>query len=514
MKSSVEIYHLLLVMLCIMAFNQACTNLDEKVYSTITEDNFFQTEEQLIAAFGAAYTNLYSGMANKYGIISVQGSPSDEMVTPTRGGDWEDGGEWVRVHTHNFDNADGIFNTVWNFIFGGVGTCNKLIATFQEVDSDLADNAIAELRGLRALYYYWAIDMFGNVPIVDSFADVENPPTKTRQEVYDFLVKELNEISPLLTKEVNSNTYGRVTYWVAQAILAKVYLNAEVYTGTAQWDLASATCDTIINSGMFNLSSDFFSNFTEEPISSSEILMAVPYDRDKALGNNLHYMSLHYQNQQTYGFDGQPWNGFCSLQEFYESFEDDDVRKGSFLEGQQYDKDGNVLKDALYEKFNPDNPTAPKDPDGEKLVFTPKINQLSPGCLRQAGVRIGKYEFQEGVDSDLDTDVPIFRYADILLMKGEALMRAGKGGEGLPYVNEVRARAGVSDFSELTEENMLAERGREFFAEGHRRSDLIRFGKFNDTWWEKDASGEHTKLFPIPFQQMQANPNLKQNDGY
>ena len=115
----------------------------------------------------------------------------------------------------------------------------------------------------------------------------------------------------------------------------------------------------------------------------------------------------------------------------------------------------------------------------------------------------------------MNNDFAIFRYADVLLMKAEARWRLNPGdGEALMLVNQIRARAGLEPFVTLTAENLLAERGREFFAEAMRRSDLIRFGKWGEPWWEKDASDPIREIFPIPEVQLQENPNLRQNPGY
>jgi hypothetical protein len=141
---------------------------------------------------------------------------------------------------------------------------------------------------------------------------------------------------------------------------------------------------------------------------------------------------------------------------------------------------------------------------------------LEPKCLRQAGTRVAKFPFIKGSDRYTSNDFPIFRYADVLLMKAEALMRSGGDiGLALSLVNEVRARANATPLTELTYENLLAERGRELYAEGFRRSDMIRFGVFLNERWEKpEVSPSYTELWPIPESQIQANPNLVQNDGY
>jgi len=204
------------------------------------------------------------------------------------------------------------------------------------------------------------------------------------------------------------------------------------------------------------------------------------------------------------------------LEEFYNSYDDTDVRKGkwgdqktrgNFIAGPQYFSNG---KDQLMDSGAED-----ADPDGPGVVFTPEINEHFPNALRQAGVRIGKYEFKNGGRPDLSNDFPIFRYGDVVLMKAEALWRQDAGSaEALALVNQIRERAGVASLGALTAEDLLAERGREMFYENHRRTDLIRFGRYNDAWDFKPASDPSKNIFPIPRAALDANPNLAQNPGY
>ena len=154
------------------------------------------------------------------------------------------------------------------------------------------------------------------------------------------------------------------------------------------------------------------------------------------------------------------------------------------------------------------------DFDGPPVTFTPEINEIYPQGLRQAGARIAKYEFEVGGTQHMSNDFVIFRLGDIILSLAEAKFRLGETGEALILVNNIRERAGVDPYGALTLDLLLAERGREMYVEMTRRQDLIRFGKFNDAWWEKEASDTHYNLFPIPKPQIDANQNLKQNPGY
>lgn len=485
------------------AFTMSCTNLDEELFSEVTTDTFFQTDEEFVAALGAAYTNLYGYMGN-WNVFPLQEVTSDEMVVPTRGADWDDGGKWRRLHTHEWTTNDPEVGNGWTVPFGGISTCNRLIEQFEEIPSEGSDAFIAELKALRGFYYYLLIDLYGNVPIVTNFSTAEtNPNTSSRSEVYNFIESELTSAAPLVTKDVGGAAYARANYYTVQATLAKLYLNAGVYTGTDQYAKASAACDEIINSGRFSLAGNYADNFVTENQGSPEFIFAIPYDEVNATGFNMPQMTLHYGSQATFNLAQQPWNGFCSLEEFYNSYEDGDVRKtNNFIVGPQFTSAGAPVTDG-----------SATDPDGEQLNFTPSLNSLT-AAFRQDGARVGKFEFKLGAQPDLSNDFAIFRYADVLLMKAEAEFRLGNTGVALTLVNQVRERAGVAPFTTLTEENLLAERGREMFSEAWRRSDLIRFGKFNDAWWEKAVSAPTRNVFPIPAQQLDANPNLAQNPGY
>lgn len=515
---------ILLIILFTGLVQQSCTKLEEEVYSDYTGDLFFSNPDNLIYAFGVAYTNLYQVAGHKFGLIGMDAG-TDILVVPQRGGDWFDGGEWHRWHRHTWTASEGYVSRWWNVVYYGINTCNRLILQFEPLDPETAEPAIAELRALRALYYYWLIDIFGNVPIQDRFdvpADFK-PATNTRKEVYDFIESELLDVMDDLSKETGLQYYGRINYYTAQMILAKLYINAEVYTGTPQMEKAMAAVDEIINSGKYSLSADFFDNFKADASNSTEVILGVAFDQINAAAFEVHLFTLHYSLAAVYKFEDNCWNGLSFQEAFFNSFEENDLRRKGLLFGPQYDAEGNQVEDPSYEKKDFTNPDKPFDPDGPGLNLTPYINMLEPSCLRQCGARVAKFPFIEGSDRYTSNDFPIFRYADVLLMKAELLLLQGDAGGALNYVNEVRSRAGVDGLTQLTFEDLLAERGRELYAEGHRRSDLIRFsgngysttGIYYAPRWEKpDQSPEYTKLWPIPQSAISVNPNLIQNPGY
>lgn len=506
---------------------QSCTNLDEELYSEVTNENFFKTEEEFIAALGRAYAS-FGGLGNHSNLWSINEISSDELVIATKGGDWYDGGVLIQLHQHEYTPDNGFFNNTWGFLYGGVTTCNRLILQFSELGTPEAEAFIAELRAVRALWYYWLLDSFGNVPIVTDFTDLTPPSTSTRQEVYDFVESELNDVMDLLPTERNGSTYGRITRWAALAIRCKLYLNAEVYTGTAQWQKAADDAEEIINDGPYSLEAVYRDNFIIENEGSSENIFVYPYDKVFSKGFNWPMMNLHYASQSVYNFTAQPWNGYATVEEFYNSYIDpaqnpgpqgdvwaglaqapstgtQDERLSNFIVGPQYNPDGTRAVDPGFEGA---------DPDGAPLTFTPEINEIYPNSLRQAGARVGKYEYEQGGTDNMSNDFVIFRLGDIILSLAEAKFNLGNTAEALVLLNSIRTRAGVDEFDTITADLILAERGREMFAEMTRRQDLIRFGKFGDAWWEKDVSDAHYELFPIPQAQLNANENLDQNPGY
>jgi starch-binding outer membrane protein, SusD/RagB family len=530
----------------LLFFTQSCTNLDEELYSDLASENFFKTDEEFVAALGAAYS-AFGGLGNHFGLWTMNELASDELVITTKGGDWYDGGVLIQLHEHKYTIDNPIVNNTWGWLYGGVNTSNRLIYQFEQLaesdptKAEQAEKFIAELRGLRALWYYWLVDSFGNVPLVTDFTDIELPATTPRAQVYAFVESELTDVIDLLPDEKDASTYGRMTKWVALAVRAKLYLNAEVYTGTAQWQKAADDAKAIIDGGKFNLETSYASNFAVENSASNENIFVYPYDKVFAGGFNWPMMTLHYASQGVYNFTAQPWNGYSTVEEFYNSYIDpaqnpgpqgpvwkglavdadndripDDIgtvdqRLTNFVVGPQYQQDGTRATDPGFEGAS----SAAPDPDGAPLTFTPKVNELYPNGWRQGGARIGKYAYEIGGTPNMSNDFVVFRYADILLVRAEALWRLSSGStEALALVNQVRERAGVDPYTSLTADNLLAERGREMFAEMNRRQDLIRFDQFNDAWWEKDASAETYNLFPIPKAQRDVNNKLTQNPGY
>lgn len=477
----------------------ACQEPEQEIFTGYTAEELATSDNPALIDVlkASAYQRIIGTWGGHNSLWSMHEVASDEGVIAQKGGDWFDGGLWLRMHRHEYNPQEGAINNGWNYCYTAIGDINLLLLQYPDVAA-----LGAELRVLRALVYLWLIDAWGNVPIILETEDDPTPNTASRAEVFAFIESSINDNLALLSTD---NTKTTLNYWSAKMILAKLYLNAEVYIGAQRYSDAELALNDIINNGPFSLESNFFANFSTNNGGSSENILTLPYDQDNAGGFNLAQMTGHYLTQATFDLQEQPWNGYASLEEFYNAYDDNDTRKAGFLAGPQFSSTGARLEDASFEAA---------DPDGAPLTFTPEINMLEPDALRQSGVRFGKFEFQSGAASSLSNDFPIFRYGDALLMRAEIELRKGNSAGALDYVNQIRGRAGADPLSVIDMDILLAERGREMFSEGWRRSDLIRFGKYNDAWWEKAASDPFRNIFPIPQQQIDANPDLIQNPGY
>lgn len=507
-----------------LVVGSSCTNLDEEIKDSFTtritptnqgvgvkiNTNKATPSDGLAGAFN----RVLNGTANHGSYFAVQEISTDEAVITQKGGDWFDGGIWLDMHKHNFTPVVGGINGAWGDIYGGIFQCNDLLNPAAPAPAPSAANQ-AQLRTLRAYFYWKLMDMFGRVKIVT--APGVDVPQATRAQLYDFIVAELTAVLPTLP--AGKQEYGRLSQGAANALLARVYLNSSVYKGLsdatyiAELDKAIAAADAVINSpAAYSLSADYAKVFSPDNVENVEHIFVAPFDEATGEGMNIAQMTLHYPSQLTFKLQAQPWNGYSTLEEFYNSYEATDKRRANnFIVGLQKDLEGNPILDLAFDKA---------DTDGAEINYTPKINQLAPGGSRQAGARFGKFSFKLGQAPNMDNDYPLLRFGEVLLNKAEALWRKDNGdAAALTLVNQLRTRAGVSALPSLTAGNFLAERGRELFIEGLRRPDLIRFGVWGDAWWEKPAGGNPNKaLMPIPAEQMiaaDASVNkLTQNPGY
>jgi len=505
-----KLHWLMPLLLSTLAF-WSCTNLDETPFSAVTPENFYNTEEELVSAVMPVYANLRDYTFGDY--MFLQEHSSDEIFVPQRGGDWGDGGIWREVHDHKWTPTHGFVGGAWVSAYRGVAFANSVLENLQTSPSQspLKPVFTAEVRVLRAFYYWWLVDLYGGVPIVTTATiDPKNPPKpNTRQEGFDFIVSEIKAALPSLENTFGGGNYGRITKGAANALLATVYLNAEVYTGAPKWSESIAACDAVINSGSYKLLStyaDVFKLANEGP-NNTETIWIVGHKPLDGVGFFRFMATLHY-NQ----LPQNPWNGFSVLADFYNKYDTTDARFKHMLVGPQFVLAGpNAGQPAL-------------DRQGNRLVFTPGSPIV--GATEGNGVRILKWTVDPAQNGgNAGNDLAIFRYSHILLTKAEALNELnGPSQASIDLINQVRARCfepdkpiALSGFSTKValRERLLNERGFELLWESFRRQDLIRTNHFLEPWTLKAASdGAHRKLYPVPQSQLDANPNLRQNPGY
>jgi hypothetical protein len=492
--------------------SQSCTKLDKKIYSVEPVGNFYQTPDQIKAGVAPAYIALQAIPDGN--VMQMNEITSDEIVVPTRGNDWYDGGQWQGLWLHKF-KPDVFVDGGWADLNNGIGQVNFTLNILNGLPSKPSNYSavVAELKVLRAYFFFQFMDMFGNVPIVTDFnTDPSKVIQKSRAEVYAFLETELTTNVPLLSTNVDKTTYGRVTQYAGYMLLAKLYMNAEVYTGTAQWAKAITALNSVINSGKYILQPNYFDNFSNNNEGSTENILVTPFDKVHIGGMNWEMQTLHYSNNLTYGLTGQPWNGFCSTADVLNKYDASDSRKAQYLVGQQYAADG---------------VTPLTDPQANlPVIFDPNVTSISDasGAFRMAGARNVKYHPESGTAGNQSNDMVIFRLADAYLMRAEASWHTSDVATALIDVNKVRARAGVAAWTaaDLTPDNILAERSRELGWEGWRRNDLIRFEVATGNHYftgirtpaKTDDGTKNTFLFPIPSPELISNPNLHQNPGY
>lgn len=556
----------LLVMMGLSLSGLRCTKLDSKVYSQIVNENFWQTPAQIAAGKIPAYAAL-QGLGANSGIYWENELSTDEMITPTRGGDWGDGGMWTNIWNHTEAPDGGTINWAWGDIYNGVGKCNYIIYTLNSLDPAPAtlEADVAEMKVLRSYFYYHALDLFGNVPYVTNFKqDPTTVATIPREQVYDSLVAVLTEALPALSTAKDITTYGKVNKYFAHSILAKLYLNAEIYTGTPRWAECIAQCEAIQAAG-YTLMDNYFDNFRDlVQETSTENIFVVPLKAGivpAGGGNYINVSSIMANNANyTFGQLGMGNNGMSTTKPFYDFYDTtavyetrvvdgntnvyktfNDQRTGQFLRGQQYVKGINYPphQNILFKSSNTDTVGIGTPKPGALMIFDDQsglplsyfdtmylISNPAP-YFRLAGLRNIKYWPEPGgnVGDNISNDVPLFRYADILLMKAEAEVRLNVNLEdALASVNAVRRRAysGRTGYdwepSDLTLDNLYAERARELAWEMVRRQDMIRFGHFLKARTipvkAADNPDKHTYLLPIPAPVILSNPKIEQNPGY
>ncbi len=488
-----------IVMVCTLLFGivfSGCTDLEvefnDSYYVEQTDEGF--TKVDVEAVLISAYSRLNSIVGSSFsGVSGLNEQTSDELMIPTRATDWGNGGVHRLLHAHNWDAAHNDILSVWNDLNVGVYYCNQILA------SNPTTLQAAEAKTIRAYLMYHLIDLFGQVPFreVDQGVD-EDPAVWNRSEAFDFAVGELEAVMNDLPDggpDVEDPT--KMSKAFVHALLAKFYINKAVYKSAnpagpytfeaADMNKVVAHCDAVQSYG-YELEENYFDNFNKNS-RKEKILTFTKWWNGMWIWPQLH-------NSQG------GWNGATTLGSFYDKFETNDKRlfyspdggRGfGLLEGLQTKSDGSTYLNR----------------SGEPLVFTKEV--LLTGNADFEGIRVLKY------DPNSDDGFVLMRYADIRLLKAEAILRgatATNGETAESIVNELRTIRGASNTT-VNLEMLLDERGRELYWEGIRRSDQVRFGTFSTTTWEfKDVTDDNLVLFPIPNLAVESNPNFTQNPGY
>lgn len=524
---------LIVFSLAMLSFNTACLNdLDTAPKYETSLENLLATDPNAVEGLVAKiYASLSMSSANGPGQADISGPDQGETVF-LRGiinlqdftadgmkNRWGDNGLDQLTTTSNWTSSNKFFAYLYNRVYYTVPQANNLISVLKNVNHPQKDQYISELRFLRALSYYYMIDGFGKGVLVteDDLGTTTPKPQASRQELFNFVEKELKEIEPLISQNAG---YGHANKATVQMLLAKLYLNAQVYTGTARYNDAATYTNKVINDGGYTLDSKFVKLFSTDNNSSTEIIFPLIAD---AVGTESYGNTTYVINGGTggapptikasdLGLTGDGWGGHRSTKAWYGLFggsltdynsgsqaalasSNDDRAKLFFMTGHNYDMNDYKIW-----------------ADGYPSIKYRNLNSSGTGSISNFS----------------GTDFPLFRLADAYLMYAECALRGASGAnlaQALTYVNQVRTRSNATSVStsDLTLDFILAERARELNLEGHRRTDLIRFGKFTGStyvWpWKggvKDGTGipAYYNLFPIPASAINANPNLTQNPGY
>jgi starch-binding outer membrane protein, SusD/RagB family len=490
---------LYVIMFAVTAPFMGCTDLEEGIYGQQVADEFYATDAGINAALASVYNEVRGDWGGKgiagadRGWYDLNETSTDEMMLPTRAdGAWDDNGIWRAMYTHTWTGSQEFIGNTWNWLYRSIFKANLAIELLEKAKANEA--RIAEARVLRAYFYYMLMDGWGSVPFyTENNLTVDQIPQKSRIEIFNFVVSELEENAPKLPGTKGGQFYGRFNKWAAYTLLSKIYLNGQVYTGQTHWTKAINAADKVINEGGFTLDPTLYNNAGKEAIfgstlNSQEVILAVYVNALNAPRNIIGIRSLAGPHG-TALFGISTWNGATVHQDFVNSYTDADKRKAQWLVGPQ--------------------------PGG--VDYSLNINSLTSAGIT-AGARNAKFLPVAPLDGSgsASNDFPVFRYSDVLLMKAEALLRSsGSESEARRLLNQVRNRAGLPDLvGTVTLTEIYNERGRELAWEGHRRQDMIRFGTYTNARAFKAQSADKYKLFPIPAEAIANNSTLVQNPGY
>lgn len=518
--------------------------LTEDPRDQLYEDDIYNNANNIYINAVAVLYNYIGGSADSEGLqgtcrglYDYNTLTTDEAMIPIRGGDWYDGGLWENMYQHKWNPNDLPLYNTWKYLYKVIVLSNKSLSVIDKYSHHLTIEQKtayeAEVRAIRALFYYYIIDMYGRVPLVTSYEQAQNEVLQSeRSEVFRFIVNELQEVMNLLPNERSNkmgNYYGRVTTPVVHFLLAKLALNAEIYCddnwtdGVPQngkeifftvdgeqlnaWQTCIRYCDKLAEAG-YQLEGDYSYNFAVHNENSNENIFTIPLDKNLYAAQFWYlFRSRHYNHGGALG--GSSENGTSANISTVLAY------------GYGTDKVDTRFEKNFYAGIvEVDGKTIMMD-NGKPLEYHPlelKLNLTGSPYVKTAGARMAKYEVDRTSHSDgrqPDNDIVLFRYADALLMKAEAKTRNGE--DGSLELNEVRNRVGMP-YRKATLENILEERLLELVWEGWRRQDLVRFGLYHKSYDQRiqlpDEGNGYTTVFPIPQKSIDLNPKLKQNVGY
>jgi len=536
----------------------ACHKLAVTANSEYTPDVFPTTATQLQSLIGPIYTQLRNNYAVDYWF--VQECSTDEAILPAYGGNWYDGNKYQELHRHTWTKDNAWVNSAYSYAATSVGLCNQIYSIIKAnaPEGDAKNSSLAEIRTMRGLAYWMLMDMFGTVALDTTYPSAEMHANATRVQIFNYIESELKASIPYLKTATGAATYGLATKWMAYSLLAKMYINAEVYTGTPRYNDCIAACDTIIKSGKFGIEArtSYLNQFapTNGP-SMKEFVFAIPFDPTTSTGYLFHgRYDLNRNEGMLYNYAGstvggnvdpiinttkgngllnsQPSGPRATLSSYLNYFLEDpnDIRLKQWVYGPQYWPDGNPIMVSTtkkgYDQFytGSDGGTAITYPlvidTAITLRYNPALFDVGNDEIAwNRGARnIKFYPDANSVTRNQNNDAPVFRYSDILLMKAEAILRGGTasmGQDALTLVNMVRSnRTTSAPWTSVTLNDLYKERCREFTWECWHRNDMIRFGHFEDVYGFKTNTDTYRRIFPMPTVALQSNTKLGQNTGY
>ena len=497
-----------LFIIALTALFAACTDLKEELRDQITAEEFAQLQD-VESLLLTAYRQMRLPYQDQSRFWAAQEHTGDGALGPTRGPDWDDNGVWRVLHNHQWNEDHSFLGNTFDELLGIVYTTTDLLQFEPTPQQE------AEARFIRAYVVFSIVDGWNQVPIRDAGENLLLPP---RVMVGDTAVQYVIDECKAILNDLPDGPANVANKDAARALLMKAYINKGTMSDRSNPTYPVEDMNEVLKyaeeikmSGRsYTLSDDYFDNFApnNDQISTENIWTA-ENEGGVTSGNvrSRWFCTLHY-NQNPSG-----WNGFTTLGDLYDSFEDSDTRRGGERDGMT-DRGGIRTGLLLGQQFNELGEEL-DDRKGNKLAFTKEVALIESGDnLEVTGIRVIKYPIDYDNGDNADNDYVYLRYADVLLMEAEAHLRKGDAGTALGIVNQIRTKRGASELGSLDEAALLAERGRELYWEGWRRNDMIRFGVFLDAWDGKPASGKERLLFPIPANALAVNPNLKQNCGY